>query len=128
MEITKTYVLNWFALIALTFLPIKVIAQPTASISSTEKEDLKDAGYTINTKVFKFGASLGFNFLTEKIYVPVLSAIDKSLRMERVNPASFLLSICILINPIKGYYRKLDSGDNPIGDVYTDKQILLIWF
>jgi hypothetical protein len=91
----------------------------TQEISKTDANDLRDDGYKINTKMLKFGASLGFNYLTKKIYDPVLSPIDNSLKLQSISPISFLLSTTVIINPISSYYRKLDAAGKPIGDVYS---------
>lgn len=81
------------------------------------KSEAEDTGLKINKNIFKFGASLGFNYLTENLYDPVLSPVDKSLKLQDVNPLSFLLSTSIIVNPIKSYYRRLDSNGIPQGDV-----------
>src|SRR5690606_4008429 len=75
--------------------------------------------YKINMNVIKFGASLGFNYLTHEIFDPVLSPIDKSLRLQHVSPVSFLLSTSVIVNPISSYYRKLDLSGKPVGEVYS---------
>lgn len=83
------------------------------------KTEAEDTGLKINRNVFKFGASLGFNYVTANIYDPVLSPIDKSLKLQEVSPLSFLLSTTVIINPVKAYYRELDSSGNPIGEIYA---------
>ncbi len=91
----------------------------TRSISKSDANGLKDNGYKINTKVFKFGASLGFNYLTQDIYDAVLSPVDNSLKLQSVNPVSFLLSTTVIVNPISSYYRKVGADGKPYGDVYS---------
>jgi hypothetical protein len=91
----------------------------TTEVSKSDANDLKDSGLKINTKVFKFGASLGFNYLLKDIYDPVLSPVDNSLRLQKVSPVSFLLSTSVIVNPISSYYRKLDSNGKPVGELYS---------
>lgn len=91
----------------------------TKSISKKDANELKDNGYKINTKVFKFGASLGFNYLLQDIHDPVLSPIDNSLELQSVNPMSFVLSTTVIVNPISSYYRKVDFDGKAYGDVYS---------
>lgn len=83
------------------------------------KNEADETGLKINTNVFKFGASLGFNYVADKLYDPILSPIDNSLKLQDISPLSFLLSTTIIINPIKSYYRELDASGNPVGEVYT---------
>lgn len=83
------------------------------------KQEEHDNGLKINKDAIKFGVSLGFNYLTKDIYDASLSPINNTLQLEKASPASFLLSTAVVINPISGYYRKLDSAGNPVGDIYT---------
>lgn len=110
-----------YTLFLLSILSLSTLAQTdtTKSITKSNAKDLKENGYTINTKVFKFGASLGFNYLTQDIYDPVLSPVDNSLKLQRVNPMSFLLSTTVIVNPISSYYRKVGVDGKPYGDVYS---------
>jgi len=57
--------------------------------------------------------------LTKDIYDPVLSPIDNSLKLQSVNPVSFLLSTTVIVNPISSYYRKVDKDGKAYGDVYS---------
>ena len=91
----------------------------TKDLKREEAKELRNQGYKINTKVFKFGASLGFNYLSKNLYDPVLSITDNSLKLEEINPMSFLASTTITINPIQAYYRKLDANGKAEGNVYT---------
>jgi hypothetical protein len=110
-----------YTVLLLSIVSLTTFAQTdtTKSITKSVANDLKDNGYTINTKVFKFGASLGFNYLTKDIYDPVLSPVDNSLKLQRVNPMSFLLSTTVIVNPISSYYRKVGADGKPYGDVYS---------
>ncbi|TNE79405.1 MAG: hypothetical protein EP332_11200 [Bacteroidetes bacterium] len=113
---------QYFFTILLMFVALNVNAQladTSVEISKKEAEELKDNGFTINMKVFKFGASLGFNYLTKSVHDATLSPIDNSLRLQTINPVSFLLSTTVIVNPISSYYRKLDANRKPYGDVYS---------
>ncbi|BFG71258.1 hypothetical protein KACHI17_21390 [Sediminibacterium sp. KACHI17] len=112
----KIYIVFFLSILSLTTL---AQTDTTKSIRKSDAKDLEENGFKINTKVFKFGASLGFNYLTQDIFDPVLSPVDNSLKLQRVNPVSFLLSTTVIVNPISSYYRKIGKDGKPYGDVYS---------
>jgi hypothetical protein len=90
----------------------------TENVTKESAADLEDSGVKVNRNVIKFGLSLGFNYLTSTLTDATLSPADNSLKLQTVNPLSFLLSTSVVINPITGYYRKLENGE-PVGEVYS---------
>jgi hypothetical protein len=106
----------------MAFMPLtfcSTIQAQTAPVADKDVTILKEQGTKFNSKVLKFGASLGFNYLTKEIYDAVLSPVDQSLKLQTVNPVSFLLSTTLIVNPISSYFRKLDASGKPTGDVYS---------
>jgi len=94
-------------------------AQETTAITKSDAKDLKGEGMKVNSNVIKMGLSLGFNYLTKDLHDATLSVVDNSLKLQKVNPVSFLLSTAVVVNPIKSFYRKLDAHGNAVGEVYS---------
>jgi len=89
-------------LVALLTLSIgEIFAQDdtTVTVPGNEGNHWNEPWLRINTNVIKVGASLGFNYLTQDVYVPVLSPVDNSLILQRVNPLSYLFSTNVVVNP-----------------------------
>src|SRR5882757_9138097 len=97
--------------ILLILAAITAFAQSaTTPLTSDQAKDLKNSGTEVKESLLKFGMSLGFNYLTSSINDPTLSVNDNTLKLQKIIPASFLLSTCVVINPIKAYYRKIDPS------------------
>ena len=77
--------------VALLSLSLFCHGQNTQAISDDSLKILKDDGTKINSKILKFGASLGFNRLVKEIYDPVLSPVDQSLKLQKINPVSLFI-------------------------------------
>lgn len=99
---------NLFLLAMLTLSMTEILAQEdtTGTVSGNEGNQWSEPWLRINTNAVKVGASLGFNYLTRDVYVPVLSVVDNSLILQSVNPLSYLFSTNVVINPFGS------SGDN----------------
>jgi hypothetical protein len=110
----KTLTLTYALILTLAF---NASAQRNETLTKEEGNTLKESGTNVHDNLFKFGMSLGFNYLTTKLYNPSLSVGDNKLKVQDASPYTYLLSTCVIINPIKKYYRKVENGVQ-VGDAY----------